>query len=127
ALDHTGGDWVAYLDKHGGRRTGSIPDCDSDWGRIGQDYIRPQIEQLFSERACLRYVAGTPAIDELNIAALRPAQGVKGLLENHDPRLSFCIIRDSHQHAHPSHAIRTLRAGTERPARSHAQKDHDIS
>jgi hypothetical protein len=64
----------------------------------------------------MHYVASTPAIDELNIAALRPAQGVKGLLENHDPRLSFRVIRDPHQHTHPPHAIRLLCACRE-PAR----------
>ena len=40
---------------------------------------------------------------------------MKGLLENHDPRLSFRVIRYPHQHAHPPHAIGLLRAGRERP------------
>src|SRR5262249_25078087 len=85
------------------------------------------MEQLFGELARVHYVARTPAIDELNIAALRPAQGVKGPLENHDPRLSFWIIRDPHQHAHPPHAIRLLCASRERPGRSAAQKDHKFT
>jgi len=61
---------------------------------------------------------------------LRPsiqAQGVKGLLENHDPRLSFRVIRNSHQYANAPHAIRLLRAGSERPSRRAAQKDHELT
>jgi hypothetical protein len=114
-LHHTGGDRVAYLDKYRGRRAGGISDRDSDGCRIGQDHVRPQIDQLFGERARLHWVARTPAIDELDIAALYPAQGLKCLPENRHPRLSFCITRDPHQHAHPPHAIRLLRAGSERP------------
>src|SRR5215468_9867871 len=75
--------------------------------RITSD--RKSSNSLANWRAC------TPAIDELDVAALRPAQGVKCLLENHHPRLSFRIIRDSHQHAHPPHAIRLLGAGSQRP------------
>src|SRR4029450_9274634 len=81
ALDHAGRDWVANLHKYCGRRAGGIPDRDSDRRRIGEDHVRPQIEQLFGELARVHYVARTPAIDELDIAALRPAQGVKCLLE----------------------------------------------
>jgi len=73
-------------------------------------------------------VPRTPTIDELDIAALCPAQGVKGLLENHDPRLSFRVIRDSHQYAHPPHAIRLLCARRKRPRdRRAAQKDHELT
>jgi hypothetical protein len=38
------------------------------------------------------YVARTPAIDELNIAALYPAKSGKCLTENRDARLSLWII-----------------------------------
>src|SRR5262249_51304055 len=80
------------------------------------------------ELARMHYIARTPAIDELNIAALRPAQGVKGPLENHDPRLSFGIIRDPHQHANAPHAIRLLRTCGERPRGCRgAQKDHELT
>src|SRR5262245_21517639 len=72
-------------------------------------------------------VARAPAIDELDIAALDPAERVKGLLENHDPRLSFRVIRDSHQHAHTPHAIRLLRAGSKRRGRCATQKDHEFT
>jgi hypothetical protein len=69
-------------------------------------------------------VARTPAIDELDIAALDPAERVKGLLENHDPRLAFRVIRYPHQHAHPPHAIRLLRACRKRPhGRAAKQRD----
>src|SRR6266571_1051091 len=87
-----------------------LPGRDGDGRRIGQDHVRPQIEQLFGELARMHDVARTPAIDELDVAALYPAQGVKGLLENHDPRLSFRVIRNSHQYANAPHAIRLLRA-----------------
>src|SRR5215471_120761 len=127
ALHHAGGERVADLDKHRGRRAGGILDRDGDGRRIGQDHVRPQIEQFFGELARMHDVARTPAIDELDIAALDPAERVKGLLENHDPRLSFRVIRDSHQHAHPPHAIRLLRARRERPSRSAAQKDHELT
>src|SRR6516225_9235299 len=89
ALDHAGGDRVADLDEHRGCRAGGIPDRDGDGRRIGQDHVRPPIEQFVGELACMRRVARTPAIDELDIAALYPAERVKGLLENHDPRPSF--------------------------------------
>src|SRR5262245_47270112 len=72
-------------------------------------------------------VARTPAIDELDVAALYPAEGVKGLLENHDPRLSFRVIRNSHQYANAPHAIRLLRAGSKRKSRRAAQKDHELT
>jgi hypothetical protein len=72
-------------------------------------------------------VARTPAIDELDIAALYPAQGPKCLPENYQPRLSFWIIRDSHQHANTPHAIRLLRACRERPSRRASQKDHKLT
>src|SRR5689334_2111191 len=35
--------------------------------RIGQDHVRPQIEQLFGELARMHDVARTPAIDELDV------------------------------------------------------------
>src|SRR5262249_14826647 len=83
ALDHAGGDRVADLDKHRGRRAGGIPDRDGDGRRVSQDHVGAQIEQLVGELARMRRVARTPAIDELDIAALDPAERVKGLLENH--------------------------------------------
>src|SRR5262245_24477644 len=91
------------------------------------DHVGAQIEQFFGELARMHDVARTPAIDELDIAALDPAERVKGLLENHDPRLSSRAIPDSHQYAHPPHAIRRLRARRERPSRSAAQKDHELT
>jgi hypothetical protein len=50
---------------------------------------------------------------------------VKGLLENHDPRLSFRVIRDSHQHADTPHAIWLLRARRERPRSGGAADERD--
>src|SRR5262249_2259042 len=123
----TPADWIADLHKYCGRRAGGIPDRDGDGRRIREDHVRPQIKQLFGELARRHYIARSPAIKELTMAALRPAQGVKGLLENHAPRLSFWIIRDSHQHASPPHAIRLLRAGSQRPGCRPAQKDHELS
>jgi hypothetical protein len=122
ALDHAGGDRVADLDKDRGRRMGGIPDRYGDGRRIGQDHVRAQIEQLVGELARMRRVARTPAIDELDIAALYPAQRVKGLLENHDPRLPFRVIRNSHQYANAPHAIRLLRARRERQGAGAADK-----
>src|SRR5262249_4035452 len=75
----------------------------------------------------MRYLARAPAIDELDIAALCPAQGLKGLPENHDPRLPFWVIRDTHQHANTAHAIRLLRAHRERPSRRAAQKNDECT
>jgi len=72
-------------------------------------------------------VARTPAIDELDVATLDPAQGVKDLLENHDPRLSFRVIGNPHQYANAPHAIRLLRAGSKRKSRRAAQKDHELT
>src|SRR5258705_6516622 len=91
-VDHTSSDRVADLYKYSGRRVSGIPDRDGDGRRIGQDHVRPRIEQLFGELARMHYVARTPAIDELNIAALCPAQGRKCLTENRDARLSLWII-----------------------------------
>ena len=127
-MDHAGGDRFADLDKHRGRRAGGIPDRNGDGRGIGQDHVGAQIEQLVGELARMDYVARTPAIDELDIAALDPAQRVKGLLENHDPRLSFRVIRYPHQHAHPPHAIRLLRARRKRPKHQrcrHAAEERD--
>src|SRR6516165_1066598 len=70
ALRHTRCDWVADLYKYRRRRAGGFPDRGSDGRRIGQDHIRPQVDQLFGELARMCYVAATPAIDELGIAAL---------------------------------------------------------
>src|SRR5215813_11189736 len=70
ALHHTRGDRVADLYKNRGRRAGGFPDRGSDRRRIGKDHIRAQVEQLFGELARMRYVAATPAVDELDIAAL---------------------------------------------------------
>jgi hypothetical protein len=69
-LDHASADRVADLHKYCGRRAGDIPDRDSGGRRIGEDHVRPQIEQFFGELARMRYVAATPAVDELDIAAL---------------------------------------------------------
>jgi hypothetical protein len=76
ALHHTGGDRVAYLYKDRGRPAHGILDRRSDRRRIDQDYVRPQVEQLFGETASLHRVARAPAIDELDIAALCPTQGL---------------------------------------------------
>jgi hypothetical protein len=46
---------------------------------------------------------------------------------NYQPRLSFWIIRDSHQYANTPHAIRLLRACRERPSRRASQKDHKLT
>src|SRR5215471_2822930 len=70
ALHHTRGDRVADLYKNRGRRAGGFPDRGSDRRRIGKDHIRAQVEQLFGELARMRYVAATPAVDELDITAL---------------------------------------------------------
>src|SRR6516164_705490 len=70
ALHHARGDRVADLYKYRRRRAGGFPDRGSDGRRIGQDHIRPQVEQLFGKLARMRYVAPTPAVDELDIAAL---------------------------------------------------------
>ncbi len=72
-------------------------------------------------------VARTPAIDELDIAALGPAQGLKCLPEYRDPRLSFQVIRDSHQNANPPHAIKLLRVDSKRPSHRAAQKGHEVA
>src|SRR5215470_9129987 len=37
--------------------TGGVPDRGSDRRRIGQDHIRPQVDQLFGKLARMRYVA----------------------------------------------------------------------
>src|SRR5262249_20912945 len=127
ALHHAGGERVADLDKHRGRRAGGILDRDGDGRRIGQDHVGAQIEQFFGELARMDYVARTPAIDELDIAALDPAERVRARLKTHAPRLPFRVTRDPHQSAHPPHAIRLLRARRERPSRSAAQKDHELT
>jgi hypothetical protein len=114
-LDHAGGDRIADLDKDRGRRAGGIPDRYGNWRRVGQDHVGAQIEQLVGELARMHRVARAPAIDELDIAALDPAEGVKGLLENHDPRLPFQVIRNSHQYANAPHAVALLRARRKRP------------
>ena len=69
-LHDAGGDRVADLQKNGGRRTSGLLDRNSDGCRIGEDHVRAQIDQLFGELARMRYVAATPAVDELDIAAL---------------------------------------------------------
>src|SRR5262249_46080705 len=79
------------------------------------------------EPARIHRVARTPAIDELDIAALYPAQRVKGLLENHDPRLSFRVIRDSHQYTNAPHAIGRLRARRQRPRRRAAEQRDELA
>src|SRR5215813_11871288 len=66
----TRGDRVADLYNNRGRRACGFPDRGSDGRRIGQDHIRTQVEHLFGELARARYIAATPAVDELDIAAL---------------------------------------------------------
>src|SRR5262249_7164523 len=91
-----------------------------EFGRL----LDRQVAGLFAFEDAI--VAPTPAIDELDIAAFGPAQGLKCLPENHDPSPSFRVISNSHQHAHPPHAIGLLRAGCPRPRRRGAQKDHEF-
>src|SRR5262249_21128961 len=98
---------------------------EGDGRRVGQDHVGAQIEQLAGELARMRRVARTPAIDELDIAALDPAQGVRGRLETHAPRLPSRVIRYPHQPAPPPHAIRRLRARRERPRRRRAAEERD--
>src|SRR6516164_1794933 len=85
------------------------------------------MEQLFGELARMRYIAPAPAIDELDIAALCPTQGLQSLPENRHPCLSFKIVGDSHQYANSPHSIRLLRTCSPRPGRRGAQKDHELT
>src|SRR5262249_57634942 len=56
------------------------------------------------------------------------SQGLEWLPENRDPGLYFKIIRNSHQYANASHAIRLLRTCNERPCGCRgAQKDHELT
>src|SRR5262249_3399245 len=82
---------------------------------------------LFGELARMRYIAPAPAIDELDIAALCPTQGLQSLPENRHPCLSFKIVGDSHQYANSPHSIRLLRTCSQRPGRRGAQKDHELT
>src|SRR5215510_13063757 len=75
----------------------------------------------------MRYIAPAPAIDELDIEALSPTQGLQSLPENRHPCLSFKIVSDSHQYANSPHAIRLLRTCSQRPGRRTAHKDHELT
>src|ERR1700758_2337505 len=67
AMHYTSGDRVTDLYKHRRCRAGGFADRGCDGRRIGQDHIRPQGEHLLGKRARLRYVAATPAVDDLDI------------------------------------------------------------
>jgi len=61
-------------------------------------------------------LAGEPAIFNLDVAALGPAQLGEPLPERGNTGLSFRIaFRKVHQHADPPHPLRLLRARRKRP------------
>src|SRR5262249_47356822 len=47
ALNHASVDRVAYLHKYRRRRAGGISDRERDGRRVGEDHVRPQIEQFW--------------------------------------------------------------------------------
>src|SRR5262249_12777026 len=71
-----------------------------------------------------RVTAG-PAIIDAYVAAFYPSQLLKPLLQCFDPNLSFCIVRDTHEHANAPHPPGLLRARCQRQCDSRAAEQRD--
>src|SRR5262245_40236570 len=56
-----------------------------------------------------------PAVIDLYIATLDPAEIMEGRLKRLYAFLPFGVVRNRHQHAHAPHALALLRARCERP------------
>jgi hypothetical protein len=60
--------------------------------------------------------AGSPTVNNLNIAVDGPTKRLNGVFEYRDPGVSFLIVRGRHERADASHPLRLLCAGAARPA-----------
>src|SRR5262245_40462987 len=71
-------------------------------------------------------IAGGPAIVDLHVAAVGPAQFLQPLHERSEARLTFRIVRcQAHEHADASHPLALLRARCERPLHCRAAEQRD--
>src|SRR5262249_7958809 len=66
-----------------------------------------------------------PAIVDAHVAAFYPSQFLKPLLQRFDPKLSFCVISDTHEDTDSPHPLALLRARRERPCSRRAAKQRD--
>src|SRR5262249_11436114 len=101
------------------RRHARVARRDEDIGRARN--------QAFGVLANCPGVALAPLYLSPKVAALAPAQLLKGLSDNCDPALLFGVWGSVHQHADKPHALDLLCASDERPRRRAAEQPHELA
>src|SRR5262249_55527192 len=85
-------------------------------GRVCQDYVGPQTDQLLRERSYPIGVTAGPTKVHPHVAAIGPTQVSKRLRERGEASLSLRIVFvECHEHADAPYAVALLRARRERP------------
>ena len=93
-------------------------------GRVCQDDVGLQADQLLHERSCpIDVIAGPPKVDP-HVAAFGPTQARKRLRERRDLSLCHGIVFVARlEHADAPYAVALLRPQRERPRRSHGAEE----
>ena len=87
-------------------------------GRVCQDDVGLQADQLLRERSYPIGVRAAPTKVHPHIAAIAPTQARKRLRERREVRLVRGIVFvERHEHANAPHAVALLRPSRERPCR----------
>src|SRR5260370_37559751 len=93
---------------------------------LTEDYVGPQIDQLFCEGPGPIRISGAPAKFDPEIAAFHPPQLGESPPESREPRLrSPIVLRIGHKHADQPHPVRLLRTRDKRPCGGSATKKCD--
>jgi hypothetical protein len=124
--DQAGGDRIAHLHEHDRNLAGFAAGRDGHRSGVGDQQIAAQFEQLLDGRPHALGVAGGPAIVDLKVAALGPAEPRERLLERADAGLRFGIaLSEPHHHADAPHRIARLSARGERTRQRRAGQRGD--
>src|SRR5580704_4783353 len=87
------------------------------------DDVRRQIDQLLCKNFDAADVTASPAVIDLEIAALAPTKLVETLPKYLNARTCVRVVLGGrHQHANPAHPLALLRARRQRPRESSASE-----
>src|SRR5262249_20756976 len=115
-------DWIADGHKYDRYGVGRLPQCRDSRRSNGKCHVRRFADQLGCVGLDARGVGATPAIVDLQVAALAPAMLLHRLPEHRKTSYHFRIVcSKAAEHADPPHTLRLLlRAGRLRPGKRHA-------
>ena len=102
-----------------------MPHRSYDGRGVGDNHVWRQFYQLCRVGSYASHVTASPAIVDADVAAFYPSQFLKPLLQPFDPSLSFCVIRDTHEHANAPRPLGLLRARRERTRGRRAAEQRD--